>query len=70
MVERSQVGAASVFVLGRQAIKYSNVPSTAGAVKIFVAGFDASAAAMRRSDYHLDRDVRQFACGLKFLEIS
>ena len=48
IVERNQLWAASVFILGCHAIKYLNVPSAAGAFKIFMAGFKASASAMRR----------------------
>ena len=48
MVERSQIWAASEFILGCQVIRYLKVPSTAGAFNIFMAGFDASASAMRR----------------------
>ena len=47
MVERNQVWAASVFILGCQDIRYLNVPRTAGAFRIFMAGFDASSSAMR-----------------------
>jgi hypothetical protein len=36
-----------VFILGCQDIRYLNVPSTAGAFSIFMAGFDASSSAMR-----------------------
>jgi hypothetical protein len=48
MVERSQVWAASVFILGSHDIRYLNVLRTAGAFRIFLAGFDASCSAMRR----------------------
>src|ERR1700691_3647350 len=48
IVERNQVWAASVFIRGCQDIRYWNVPSTAGAFRIFMAGFDAASSAMRR----------------------
>jgi hypothetical protein len=48
MVERNQVWAASVFILGCHDIRYLNLASTGGALSVFIALFDASSSAMRR----------------------
>ena len=46
-IARNQVWAASVFIRGCQDIRYLKVPTTAGAFRNFMSGFEASSSAMR-----------------------
>ena len=58
MIDRNQVCAASVFIRGCQAMKYLNVPSTAGALTIFKEAFEASNSAMSLGTVATNEGVR------------